>query len=56
MKPGVPNGNFLADCFDLKVSDETMRQRWKEGHYGEEGERPPAEYVREWRRLAGRNG
>lgn len=53
MKPGVPNGNFLGDLH-TGVSDEQMRKRWGQGHYGGKGETPRPQDVKGWRALAGR--
>ena len=54
MKPGQGNGNLIADLH-TGISDEEMRRRWKAGIYDiAPGQKPKAEYVIEWRRLAGR--
>ena len=54
MRPGQGNGNFIADLH-LNVPDETMRHRWREGHYDTPtGCKPRSEYVAGWRAMAGR--
>lgn len=49
MRPGEGAAHFLADLAD-HVSDAEMRERWKQGRYGQL--RP--QDVEGWRRLAGR--
>lgn len=54
MKVGQGNGNLIADLH-MGVPDETMRERWREGHYDTPtGGKPRADYVKGWRALAGR--
>lgn len=54
MRVGEPNALILADLAN-KVSDEVMREKWKNGGYGEPHERPRLEYVKAWRKWAGRD-
>lgn len=54
MKPGVANGRFLGDLH-TGVSDAVMRKRWAKGDYGTAGEQPRADFVKGWRKLAGRS-
>lgn len=53
MKVGEGAGKFLGDLA-MHVSDETMRKRWAEGHYGTGLLRPRIDYVQAWRKMAGR--
>lgn len=50
MKVGEGAGRFIGDLANGE-SDETMRERWKQGHYGQL--RP--QDVALWRKLAGRS-
>lgn len=50
LKIGEGNANFLSDLAE-RVSDEDMRKRWQQGRYGQ----VPGEFVKGWRRLAGRS-
>lgn len=52
LNPGEGNGNFLADLAKGET-DEVMRQRWTQGHYGTPPPRP--DYVKAWRIQAGRD-
>lgn len=49
MRIGHGNALFLYDLSE-NVSDAEMRNRWKDGRYG----KPRAEYVKGWRKMAGR--
>lgn len=53
MKVGEGPGIFLADLA-LKVPDDEMRARWRQGQYGTGKMAPRADLVSQWRKLAGR--
>lgn len=53
MKVGEGAGRFLGDLANGE-SDETMRKRWAQGHYGTGKLAPRADYVAAWRKMAGR--
>ena len=53
MKVGEGAGRFLGDLANGE-SDETMRKRWADGHYGTGKLAPRADYVVGWRKQAGR--
>ena len=53
MSPGEGAGRFLGDLAN-GTSDQIMRTRWQEGHYGTGKDQPRAKYIAGWRQLAGR--
>ena len=53
MRVGEGAGRFIGDLANGE-SDETMRKRWKEKHYGEPGETPRPQDIEGWRKMAGR--
>lgn len=53
MKVGEGAGYALADIANGLPTDE-IRERWKRGDYGAEGERPTGEAMAAWLKLDGR--
>ena len=54
MKVGQGNAHLIADLH-MGVPDDTMRERWRSGHYDQpDGTKPRPAFVSAWRQMAGR--